>query len=101
MNEIHEPESVEDAKNAIAYFGVLAFIIVCSIILFGGMISPCFYKSFQEIADGYAKEQVKAGMGSYEKNLKTGKIISYTLMGIWFVAAWTAFVLLMLSSTRP
>ena len=80
MYEIHEPQLAKDAKNAGAYYLIVAVMTCGLALVVGGMVSPIFLpKIYRRIdADGLGDR--------FDKVLATIGIL------IWFFASWALMI---------
>lgn len=98
-NVLHEPQMLSDAKNAIGYMLVLAFVSCGVIFILAGMVAPFFLPKLFRISEEISREEVKKDpTKNYEKTLRSYKTFFVVIDLIWMVIAWTIFVVAMVTS---
>ena len=89
MNEIHEPQTVKDAKNAAAYFLVLGIVTCGLLFVIGGMISPYFQPKIYRHLDASFKNDVL-----FKNSIPTYKFVATILVFLWFFGSWALMIYL-------
>ena len=84
----HEPQTVTDAKNAIADTVVKGVIFLLLLWLCQGLVAPFFLPSWLQEAKVTAKEKADKGEGTYEKNYATLKFEAITRSIVQCILAW-------------
>ena len=95
MNEIHEPQTIKDSKNAAAYFLIMT-AMTCGLAFFiAAMFAPCFIPWMFRNLDKHYEE-----CPDDKVNSKRDRTIAVILSIIVCILSWTFFIILNNNSTH-